>query len=480
MPTPPRRKPKSCATCSSEGDAWFRTGDLHAPRRARAIIYFVDRIGDTFRWKGENVSTTEVSEAIATFPGVREANVYGVSVPGYEGRAGMAALVVDDADHFDLAGLRAHIAAHLPAYARPVFLRFRRDLDMTGTFKQKKTELVAEGFDPALSDDPIYFDDRSLGAYARVTRGFRARAARRARSSFDGGAFDRTGVPCPATGVEIVALDGAAAHGEAWRDLAQERSRPMFSPNPPLSSNALRNFAGADVCALLFVWRGRARGALDRRAGPAISASGLFGYGVARIWQSNQAGLAALLLDRDARRGGARRRHGLARPRAAEHASACSCRRSTSPGRPRRRSRPSASAQRPAFASSSPRSRAILAAAAKLARGFEASLPEEAAEGMGPADAPPQGARRGPLPRRRRCAGRREISRPRSEGMEGRAAHRARRRRRSCRLHAIDAREPGAGGPNSPFICWSSTAKRWRSGPDAAFWRPRFLLEDGL
>jgi fatty-acyl-CoA synthase len=154
-----------------EGDAWFRTGDLMR-RDAAGYYYFVDRIGDTFRWKGENVSTTEVSEVIATFPGVREANVYGVSVPGYEGRAGMAALVADGADHFDLAGLRAHVAAHLPAYARPVFLRFRRDLDMTGTFKQKKTELVAEGFDPSLGDDAIYFDDRSLGAYARVTADF--------------------------------------------------------------------------------------------------------------------------------------------------------------------------------------------------------------------------------------------------------------------------------------------------------------------
>jgi fatty-acyl-CoA synthase len=150
-----------------EGDSWFRTGDL-LRRDAAGYYYFVDRIGDTFRWKGENVSTTEVAEAIATFPGIREANVYGVSVPGVEGRAGMATLVADRPDDFDLKGLRAHIASHLPAYARPVFLRFRRDLDMTGTFKQKKTELVADGFDPTRSADPIYFDDRTLGAYARV------------------------------------------------------------------------------------------------------------------------------------------------------------------------------------------------------------------------------------------------------------------------------------------------------------------------
>ena len=150
-----------------EGDSWFRTGDL-LRRDTSGYFYFVDRIGDTFRWKGENVSTTEVAEAIATFPGVREANVYGVSVPGNEGRAGMAALVVDDPDHFDVAALRAHIAAHLPTYARPVFLRFRRNLEMTGTFKQKKTDLVAEGFDLPPGADPVYFDNRTLGAYTPV------------------------------------------------------------------------------------------------------------------------------------------------------------------------------------------------------------------------------------------------------------------------------------------------------------------------
>jgi fatty-acyl-CoA synthase len=80
----------------------------------------------------------------------------------------MAALVVDDPDHFDVAALRAHIAAHLPTYARPVFLRFRRNLEMTGTFKQKKTDLVAEGFDLPPGADPVYFDNRTLGAYAPV------------------------------------------------------------------------------------------------------------------------------------------------------------------------------------------------------------------------------------------------------------------------------------------------------------------------
>jgi fatty-acyl-CoA synthase len=153
------------------GDSWFRTGDL-LKRDARGYYYFIDRIGDTFRWKGENVSTTEVAETIAIFPGVLEAIVYGVAVPAHEGRAGMAALVIDNIATFDLAGLRALIAERLPAYARPVFLRFRPKLDLTGTFKPKKSELVAQGFDPARADDPIFFDDRGQGVYSRVDAEF--------------------------------------------------------------------------------------------------------------------------------------------------------------------------------------------------------------------------------------------------------------------------------------------------------------------
>ncbi len=149
------------------GDAWFRTGDLMR-RDARGYFYFVDRIGDTFRWKGENVSTTEVAEAISTFPGVREAIVYGVAAPGYEGRAGMAALVVDEIAEFDLDALRAHIEKALPSYARPLFLRFRTELDATSTFKPKKSQLVAEGFDPAVIEEPLFYDDRAARLYRRL------------------------------------------------------------------------------------------------------------------------------------------------------------------------------------------------------------------------------------------------------------------------------------------------------------------------
>lgn len=147
------------------GDAWFRSGDLMR-KDARGFYYFVDRIGDTFRWKGENVSTDEVAQAINACPGVTEAVVYGVAVPGADGRAGMAAIVVGAG--FDLAVLRRHLTTALPEYARPVFLRVRPALDITETFKQKKQHLVGEGFDPALTSDPIYFNDRISGGFMPV------------------------------------------------------------------------------------------------------------------------------------------------------------------------------------------------------------------------------------------------------------------------------------------------------------------------
>ncbi|HEY1632600.1 MAG TPA: long-chain-acyl-CoA synthetase [Rhizomicrobium sp.] len=135
------------------GDAWFRTGDLMR-RDEHDYFYFVDRIGDTFRWKGENVATSEVSEALGVIPGIKEANVYGVAVPGQDGRAGMAALVTGFS--FDVTTLAASLAGNLPSYAQPVFLRLQPEIDITGTFKQKKTDLVAEGFDPTTVRDPLY------------------------------------------------------------------------------------------------------------------------------------------------------------------------------------------------------------------------------------------------------------------------------------------------------------------------------------
>jgi fatty-acyl-CoA synthase len=139
----------------SAGDAWFRTGDLMR-KDEKGYFYFVDRIGDTFRRKGENVATSEVAEVICDFPGIQHANVYGVTVPGVEGRVGMATLVADG--KLDLAAFRAHLASCLPAYAMPVFLRVRGHVDLTGTFKYSKTELVREGYNPDASQDSLYFD----------------------------------------------------------------------------------------------------------------------------------------------------------------------------------------------------------------------------------------------------------------------------------------------------------------------------------
>ncbi len=143
-------------------DVWYRTGDLMR-KDAAGFFYFVDRVGDTFRWKGENVSTAQVAQTICASPGVRQAVVYGVSVPGTDGKAGMATMVVDPG--FDLAAFRQYLAARLPFYASPVFLRIGETLEMTGTFKPTKGQLVRDGFDPGRTGDVIYFDDRSSGAF---------------------------------------------------------------------------------------------------------------------------------------------------------------------------------------------------------------------------------------------------------------------------------------------------------------------------
>ncbi len=145
------------------GDCWFNTGDLVRDQGFRHI-QFVDRLGDTFRWKGENVATTEVETALNGYPGVEQAVVYGVEVPGAEGRAGMAALTLADAEHFDGAALSQHLQSQLPAYAVPLFLRLRSQQETTGTFKYRKVELKQQGFDPAQTDEPLYvLSDRQRG-----------------------------------------------------------------------------------------------------------------------------------------------------------------------------------------------------------------------------------------------------------------------------------------------------------------------------
>ena len=149
-----------------KGDLFFQTGDLMR-RDAEQYFYFVDRIGDTFRWKGENVATNEVAIALSSCPGVKEANVYGVAVPHAEGRAGMALLVVGE--DFDITGLGAHIDATLPLYARPVFIRIATEIETTGRFKYRKVDLVEAGYDPTLTRAPTYFRSPGKG-FVKVTK----------------------------------------------------------------------------------------------------------------------------------------------------------------------------------------------------------------------------------------------------------------------------------------------------------------------
>ncbi|HEU0198022.1 MAG TPA: long-chain-acyl-CoA synthetase [Nevskiaceae bacterium] len=138
-----------------KGDCWFNTGDLVRDQGLRHI-QFVDRVGDTFRWKGENVATGEVEGVLAREPSVQQGAVYGVTVPGCDGRAGMAALTLADAAHFDGRALAASLCEALPAYAVPVFLRLREHEATTGTFKYRKVELKREGFDLTQVKEPLY------------------------------------------------------------------------------------------------------------------------------------------------------------------------------------------------------------------------------------------------------------------------------------------------------------------------------------
>jgi fatty-acyl-CoA synthase len=149
------------------GDRCYRSGDL-LRRDADDYFYFVDRAGDTFRWKSENVSTQEVAEALAGFPGLEIANVYGVRVPGREGRAGMAALVLRDPAGFDGRAFFAHTEKTLPSYAAPLFVRLPAQADLTSTFKLRKIDLQREGYDPRRVRDPLFVRDEGARAYVAL------------------------------------------------------------------------------------------------------------------------------------------------------------------------------------------------------------------------------------------------------------------------------------------------------------------------
>lgn len=148
-----------------KGDQWFRTGDL-MKFDEKGYFYFIDRIGDTFRWKGENVATSEVAEVIAIFDNIDDVNVYGVEVSGNDGRAGMAAIT--NSGEIDLKRLYAHIEKNLPTYARPLFLRIQKKIEITGTFKHRKIDLVKEGFNPKKIEETLYFNHPESGEFVEL------------------------------------------------------------------------------------------------------------------------------------------------------------------------------------------------------------------------------------------------------------------------------------------------------------------------
>lgn len=154
-----------------KGDSYFITGDLVRDIGFRHA-QFVDRLGDTFRWKGENVSTTEVENICSEYPKITEAVVYGVEIPNTNGRAGMAAITLHDGEELteqDLSQLAAEFKKNLPAYAVPVFLRIQQIVETTGTFKYQKNKLKEQAFNPEKTSDRLLVLLPSANAYCDVT-----------------------------------------------------------------------------------------------------------------------------------------------------------------------------------------------------------------------------------------------------------------------------------------------------------------------
>ena len=179
-----------------EGDVYFRTGDL-VRQDKEGFIYFVDRIGDTYRWNGENVATSEVSQLMSKFEAFDEINVFGVEVKGNDGKAGMAAITLANTDnssgetpsaddsgsvapskkltyedvekHVDMSELYTFVSKQMASYQQPLFIRFQASMETTGTFKHKKMDWVKQGYDPNEVDDPLYFKDKQQKKYVRLT-----------------------------------------------------------------------------------------------------------------------------------------------------------------------------------------------------------------------------------------------------------------------------------------------------------------------
>nr|XP_005007060.1 long-chain fatty acid transport protein 6 [Cavia porcellus] len=152
-----------------KGDVYFNTGDLMVQDEEN-FLYFWDRIGDTFRWKGENVATTEVADIIGMLDFIQETNVYGVAVSGYEGKAGMASIILKPNKSLNLEKFYEQVVTSLPSYACPRFLRIQEKMETTETFKLQKFQLVEEGFNPLKISDPLYLMDNLKKSYVPLTQ----------------------------------------------------------------------------------------------------------------------------------------------------------------------------------------------------------------------------------------------------------------------------------------------------------------------
>ncbi len=137
-----------------EGDVWFNTGDVMSPQ-GMGHAAFADRLGDTFRWKGENVATTQVEAALGDDESVEECTVFGVEVPDTGGRAGMAAIKLREGAEFDGKALAGTVYDNLPGYAAPLFVRIVESLETTSTFKSRKVDLRKQGYGSDI-EDPLY------------------------------------------------------------------------------------------------------------------------------------------------------------------------------------------------------------------------------------------------------------------------------------------------------------------------------------
>lgn len=160
-----------------EGDAWWSSGDL-LRCDGDGYCWFVDRIGDTFRWKSENVSTTEVADVLGDYPGLDAITIYGVKVPGHDGRAGMAAVVMHSDAMFDPQSFWQLAMGRLPRYAAPLFVRLASKPDMTGNYKLRKVDLQRDGFCSERVTDPLFVRDDSAQTYVPLSEAALANALR--------------------------------------------------------------------------------------------------------------------------------------------------------------------------------------------------------------------------------------------------------------------------------------------------------------